>query len=129
MHDDNELYHLARLADSIEDKEVKKAFYLLITEIYRKYGNIARPASQGNFSVLQIRPNGRNCFAFKGAKQRIRWYFRKPAFKERLSSYEDVLKIFPSAEEVQGGEIAVNLHNSADASAILAYLDKYFRPD
>ena len=100
------------------------AFFLLISELYHKYGAIIRPASQGNFSVLQIRPDGRNCFAFKGAKNRIRFYFRKPAFEEGPSIYKEVLEYFPSAEEVQGGEIAVNINCITEAKSILRYLEK-----
>ncbi|MDQ7069977.1 MAG: hypothetical protein Q9M48_04415 [Rhodobacterales bacterium] len=122
MHTDGEIYHLARLAKRLETDEVIEAFYLLISELYRQHGEILRPASQGDFSVLQIRPDGKNCFAFKGAKERIRFYFRKPAFGNELSNYREVLETFPWADEVQNGEIAVNIRNLTDAKLLLVYL-------
>jgi len=121
------LEHLVRLFDRLKTPEVKSAFFLLVTEAYSSYGEILRPASQGAFSVLQFRPNGRYCFGFKGAQEWIRWYFRKPVFEDGLIKYAEVLSVFSNAEEVQNGEIAVNIHNVDEAKVVLEYLGRCLR--
>jgi hypothetical protein len=119
---EKESHHLLRLFNRLSGDEVKQVFFHLLNTIYIRYGDKVHPASQGAFSVVQIRPNDRNCFAFKGAKSWIRWYFRKPAFEDGLADGDELLQLFPTAEVVQGGEIAVNIHNFDDANKVLNYL-------
>jgi len=54
----------------------------------------------------------------------MRWYFRKPAFEENLADYSKILLEFPQAEEVQQGEIAVNIYTIEEAQSILRYLER-----
>ncbi|PRY79774.1 hypothetical protein CLV80_102422 [Yoonia maritima] len=120
MHNQKQISHLDRIAARLETADVKNAFFLMLTALYSGSGYALRPASQGAFSVLQIRIDGENYFAFKGAKSHLRFYFRDPFFKTH--DHQAVLNRFPTAEVVQEKEVAVNLHSYEDASVLLGYL-------
>lgn len=122
MHSDDEISHLLRLSDKIEKHACKEVLWLLVTTLYQIHCIELRPASQGAFSVLQLRVDGRNCFAFKGAKSHIRFYFRKRAFEDGLVQGDEVVNAFANAERVQQGEIAVNLETFSDAHRLLEFL-------
>ena len=69
---------------------------------------------------MQIRPEGRNCFAFKGARDHLRFYFRKPAFEVYAIQADEMSKQFPRGEWVQDGEFAINISSVADAERVIS---------
>ena len=124
MHTKQEIYHLARVAERLESDGVKEAFLLMVTTLYRGKGYRLRPASQGAFSVLQIRISEKNCFAFKGAKSHLRFYFRKPCFDAGYCDEHVIFERFPKAEKVQGFEVALNVETFDDANDLLVFLKR-----
>jgi hypothetical protein len=86
------------------------------------------PIPRGNFSAIHIssvadpRPYADAEFAFKGAADHMRWWFRKPAFGSGLVTLEAIQRQFPDLHVRSDGEAITDLRTPYDANRILRYL-------
>ena len=116
---DEQLHHTLRLEGRIKSVEARQAFLLLLQTLLLKPDWQISPRSQGAFSSIYVMIDERPCYAFKGAADWVRFYFRKPAFTLGLQDRDHILASFSHSEIVQTDEIAVNLHSARQAHALL----------
>ena len=86
------------------------------------------PVSRGNFSAIHVsslsdpRPYADAEFAFKGAKDHMRWWFRKPAFESGLVRLNTLYEWFDDLGVRDNGEATTDLRTVVDAEKVLDLL-------
>lgn len=125
MEDKTAQYHVQRIFDRLGDEGVKRAFNVLIDELQAQTKFDLEASSRGAYSAINVRHNHDRCYAFRGTKSWIAWYFRKPAFQQRLIDRSGVLQHFAELapfESVGAGEIWVKIKNPADAHRVVEFI-------
>jgi len=125
---ETEWYQIARLRDRLKTVEVRLAFAHLISWAERSPLSV-HPISRGAFSAIHLstRPEARpyaDCeFAFKGAADHMRWYFRKPGLESGLVESGAVARRFKHLLKEKAGEITTDIRDVNDAKQVIAYVE------
>jgi len=72
--------------------------------------------------VKDAQPYGQAEFAFKGARDHMRWWFRIPAFEAGLVSQPLLQSAFDSVNIRNDGEVITDIRNVDDARKMILFL-------
>ncbi|WP_417626980.1 hypothetical protein [Pararhodobacter aggregans] len=86
-------------------------------------GLTARATSKG-FIAHELRIEGGEFWYFSAvlAEEWVLFYFRKPAFRDRLVDFDAVRAAFPAAHVTPKGELSLRVTDGAMAGAVIAHL-------
>lgn len=127
---ENQLFHVERVKARLATVAVKEAFDHLLgwAEGHRSLALL--PISRGAFSSIHLstrrnpRPYADCEMGFKGAKDHLRWYFRKPGFASGLFQAHQIESLFVSDRNLKAGEMMTNVHSLFEAKAIVAHVEE-----
>ena len=120
-----ETAHLLSVFERLEDEDVKIAFFELLHRLYTETGLTFRFLSRGKFSAIHLLfdPEGTSYgdaeFAFKGAKDHMRWWFRPPCCERGLLRPEEIRERLSSAIEREDGHWITDVRNCRDVEAVI----------
>lgn len=123
---DRDTGHLLKIFERLHTDDVKRAFFELLHRLYSEQGLTFRFLLRGNFSAVHLlfdpdgKPYGDAEFAFKGAKEHLRWWFRPPCFARALLRHEEVIERLPSIQFRQDGHLIADIRNSDDVDPVIA---------
>jgi hypothetical protein len=123
-----EEFHVQRVKDRLETQSVKDAFNVLFNWLSDHPTLNLLPLSRGNFSAIHFsttaspRPYADCEFGFKGAKDHMRFWFRKPGFNSGLLNRSEILTEFPDANVTKIDEITYDIPDTEKAEKIISYV-------
>ena len=129
MYSDEELYHLSRLEGRLDTKDVKAAFAFLMDWAEKRPYIHVHPLSRGAFSAVHLSTKATarkyaDCeFAFKGAKDHMRFWFRKPAFESGIIRISDMAR-FDTRKKDKLLEVATDIHDEDEARAVSTLIEE-----
>ena len=118
-------FHVQRVFDRLGDDKVKLAFKVLLERFNEQTQFELLASPHGAFSAINLCRDGARCYAFRGTKAWIAWYFRQPAFRKHLIIREKVLHHFDAHdpyENTRAGEIWIKLKSPSDALRVLDFI-------
>ena len=125
--------HVLRLYDRLGTGEIRVAFFRLVPALCAHLRLTPISVSRGAYSAIHIatKPDAKAYaeaeFAFKGALDHMRWWFRTPAFSSGLLDHDRTADAFGLVGATRYGEMIVDLRNLADVEKMLCYLDAALR--
>jgi hypothetical protein len=117
----------------LEEEETKEAFFRLFMGLTRNQKLFLYPLPRGNFSAIHIsttesaRPYADCEFAFKGAKDHMRWWFRKPAFLSGIVRINTLRSVFEDLSIRDDGEAVTDIRSVGDADRLCSFVDTLCR--
>lgn len=118
-------YHLERIERRLGDQSVKLAFSSILETLRRQNRFELETSPNGAYSVLNLRYNDRRCYALRGTRGWIAWYFRKPAFEEEIVTRQSVLSTFVDSEPFKNDsaeEIWIKVRTPREATRVLDFI-------
>lgn len=119
------MFHIRRIEARLGADGVVKAFEVLLRDLADQSRFELEATSHGAFSALALRYGGRRCHEFRGTRNWIAWYFRKPAFQQRLTTRAEVLETFRFADpryNARVEEVWVKIRTPQDAKRVLSHV-------
>jgi hypothetical protein len=120
-----EQFHVQRVFARLGDDGVKRAFNLLLERLHEQSGFELLASSHGAFSAINLCRDGARCYAFRGTKAWIAWYFRQPALRSHFVDRGRILQHFAAHEPKENarvGEIWIKLKTPQDARRVLDFV-------
>ncbi|MGQ3486846.1 hypothetical protein [Roseovarius pacificus] len=122
MTSPEELDRFIALYGSLESHDAKRAFFMLVVGFLSCSYLQCQAGPHGAFSDFRVLKDNQNCFAFKGAQDRLTCYFRNPAFNAGLFDKREVVAKFPNGEIVSNGEYKLFVRDAVQANAVLDFV-------
>jgi len=126
LNTEEDRFHIQRISARLGDEGVKRAFGVLLKRLSAQTRFEVRGSPHGAFSDINVKYLGRRCYAFRGTKSWIAWYFRKPSFQEGLADPEKVVSSFSEFDPFENpskGEIWVKIKTPEDARLVLEFVE------
>jgi hypothetical protein len=117
--------HLLRVFERLETADLKLAFFELLHRLYCDHWLTFRFLSRGKFSAAHLlfdpdgKPYGDAEFAFKGAKDHMRWWFRPPCFARGLLQPEEIAERLPFVQDRHDEHLITDIRNCHDVDAVM----------
>lgn len=120
-----ETAHFLRIFERLQTEDVKLAFFDLLHRIHADQALTVMCLSRGNFSAVHLlfdpdgRPYGDAEFAFKGAKDRMRWWFRPPCFGKGLLVPTEIHARLPCVIDRGDGHLVTDIRTYDDVDSVI----------
>ena len=118
-------YHLTRVSERLGDDGVKQAFKFLLDRLHLQSRFELLGSPHGAYSAINLCLDGSRCYAFRGTKSWIAWYFRRPAFRTNLVNRDQVLRHFIAHDPFENNnanEIWIKIRSQEDAILVLDFI-------
>ncbi len=117
--------HLLRIFERLQTEDVRRAFFELLHRIYADHALTVMCLSRGHFSAVHLlfdasgRPYADAEFAFKGAKDHMRWWFRPPCFEKGLLDPTEILGRLPCVIDRGDGHLVTDIRTYDDVDSVI----------
>lgn len=109
--------------DVVADDSAKRAFDVLLEWARSSRRLECFPKKQGYIRSFRYFRGAAWEFAFIPNAQWVLFYFRKPALKHGKITTNEILRRFPDAKELKGGDISLRISDTERAREVVDYAD------
>lgn len=119
-------FHIDRVKGRLETEAVKCAFEGLLNWLIESPDLYLRPVSRGAFSAVHFstlqdpRPYADCEFGFKGAKDHMRFWFRRPGFDSGLFRMDELKSRFADLQISTKGEAITDIRDLGEFEQVAA---------
>lgn len=125
--EDHGLDDLLRSFDRVVEPPARRAFIRLLLSV-AELGLFVLPVHHGKFSAVHLatrpdaKPYGEAEFAFKGASDHLRWWFRRPCFEAGIVDADALPRALPERLDRDSGDIACDIRSLEEAEQMIDFL-------